>query len=195
MDLFVSQRSCFWANGTKAQNSRGRAVKDDRRGGHRSAQAPSPQAALKKEPSGCGRAGGSRAGRPARSLTARGMASPTQENSVAAGIDIRPQAVAPGGERGRSRSRKQPERSAARKHPTATTAGCPNSMEVCAALGDSTPLIQQRSRIRIARGMVLLTIRWGLTLSHRVAYPHEDYRRRRARLAINSECEWTLRAL
>ena len=90
---------------------------------------------------------------------------------------------------------REPQRSAARKHPTATTAGCPNSMEVRAALACSTALVQQRSRMRIATGMVLLTIRWGLTLSPRLADPHEDHRRRRVRLAINSECEWTLRAL
>lgn len=62
MDLFASQTAHAFGERHKDPKAGGRAVKDDRRGGH-----PSAQASFER-----GRRGGSRRGRAARSLTHRG---------------------------------------------------------------------------------------------------------------------------
>ena len=183
MDLFVSQKAhAFGRQEQTPQNSGGRPVKDDRRGGHRSAQSPSPRAGL-KESSGCGRVGGSRAGRPARSLTGRGGGTPNPNRlrppqASASGRT----AVAPVGRKGRSRSSQRTERSEAWSHAVARMARCPKSIEVHAALGDSTALVQQRTCVRTAAGVILLTIQ-------EASYRYID-ERIRTRFILAVVCIW-----
>src|SRR6185312_1756397 len=77
-----AKRSRFWATGTKAKTGGQKPVKDDRRGGHRPAQARHER----------GRLGGGRRGRAARSLTGARGESPRslfQNAAVPSGIRIK----------------------------------------------------------------------------------------------------------